>query len=117
VPGIFRQRTARVSVTVRQPHPVSQYMASALGEIYGRGINGHAGAFRYGTAGLATNRTKYGGYVYPPQMFVGWNPRRVAGGSIRYKPGSLPATAPNDPNDNPLTNAVATIAAGAGVAY
>jgi hypothetical protein len=117
MPGVFRQRTARVTVTVRQPHPVSQYMASALGSIYGRGINGHTGAFRYGAAGIATNRTKYGGYVYPPQMFIGWNPKRVAGGAIRYKPSALPATAPNNPTDNPLQTAVATIAAGAGIGY
>lgn len=114
---LFQPRTARVTVTVREPHPVSQYMAASLGRIYGRAIAGHNGAFRYGAPGVATNRTKYGGYVYPPQMFMGWNPRRVAGGAIRYKPSSLPATAPSDPTDNPLQNAVATIAAGAGVGY
>lgn len=117
MPSLFRPQSARATVTVRAPHPVSLYMAASLGRIYGRAIAGHNGAFRYGAPGVATNRTKYGGYVYPPQMFMGWNPRRVAGGAIRYKPGSLPATAPNDPADNPLRNAVATVSAGAGLVY
>lgn len=117
MPNLFKPRAARVTVTVRAPHPVSQYMAASLGQIYGRAIAGHNGAFRYGMPGIATNRSKYGGYVFPPQMFMGWNPKRVAGGVIRYKPAALPATAPTDPGDNPLQNAVATIAAGAGLGY
>ena len=113
----FRQRTGRVTVVVRDPHPVSQYMASALGQLYGRAIRGDNGAFRYGYPGLASNMTKFKGYVFPPQMFLGWNPRRVAGGAVRYSPGQLPATSPSDPGDNPLRSAVATINAGAGIGY
>lgn len=113
----FRQQRTRVSVEVYQPHPVSQYMASVLGALYGRDINGRTGTVRYGMPGLSTQRSKFGGYVYPPQMFMGWNPRRVAGGAIRYSPAALPATSPQDPVDNPLQNAVAMIAAGNGVAY
>lgn len=79
------------SVPVREAHPFSQAIASALGRLYGRGINGHAGAVRYGYPAIGT-RDRFGGYVFPPQLFIGWNPNRVASGTIRPTPGGLPGT-------------------------
>jgi hypothetical protein len=117
MPNVFRPRTERVTVVLRDPHPVSVYMATALGRLYGRAIAGDNGAFRYGAPGLSTNRSKYGGYAFPAQMFVGWNPKRVAAGAVRYTPQRLPATSPTDPTDNPLRNAVAMVSAGAGLGY
>lgn len=117
MPNVFTPRKTKVTVTRRDPHPVSQYMASALGALYIRGINGNTGAFRYGTPSLSTQMTNFKGYTNPPQMFLGWNPKRVAGGAVRYTPQRLPAGAPSDPGDNPLQNAITTISAGAGLVY
>lgn len=110
MPKSFRQRSRAVTVVQRSPHPVSVFMASSLGSLYGRGINGRAGTVLYGYPGDDTNQASYQGYVSPPQMFVGWNPKRVAGGAVRAAGGQLPATSPGNPADNPLGNAVATIA-------
>jgi hypothetical protein len=117
MPNMFRLRRRSVTVVLRDPHPVSVYQATALGQIYGRAIAGHNGAFRYGTAGLASQMTSFKGYVAPPQMFIGWNPKRVAGGAIRVHPSQLPTTSPSDPTDNPLRNAVNAINAGSGNGY
>lgn len=93
------------SVPVRSAHPISLRMAGALAWLHGRGINGHAGAVRYG---YLTPRAKFGGYVQPQQMFVGWNPRRVASGSIRPTPGGLPGTqAPAGSAPSPLLALIA----------
>jgi len=117
MPSLFRPRVERVTVTKREAHPIAQFMASALGALYGRGIDGKTGTFQYGAPSTASQRTKFTGYAYPAQGFVGWNPRKVAGGHLAPNPGRLPATAPQDPVDNPLQSAVATINAGAGLVY
>jgi len=116
VPGVFSPRVQKVTHTIHDPHPVAVWMATALGNLYGRGINGHTGAFCYG-GGQAANRTRFSGYAYPAQGFVGWNPRRVAAGHLATGQARLPTTSPQDPTDNPLINAVATINAGAGYGY
>lgn len=114
---VFSPRVSKVTHTVRSPHPVSVWMATALGNLYGRGINGHAGTFEYGMPGQSTNRGRYAGYVYPDAMFVGYSPRKVSAGHLAPNRARLPTTAPQDPTDNPLMNAVATINAGAGYGY
>lgn len=111
-PTSFPARTVTVVKRIWAPHPVSVYMASALGNIYGRAIAGFNGAVVYGYPGLDTNKTNYQGYAAPQQMFMGWSPRRAAGGSILPTPSQLPATSPPATSDNPLLSAVAMISAG-----
>lgn len=60
------------SVPVRGPHPLAVMIASRLGRITGRGIDGHTGTIRYGEGGgLQTQRTSFTGYVKAPQLFLG----------------------------------------------
>lgn len=92
------------SVPVREAHPISQRMAGALGWLYGRGVNGHNGAVRYG---YLSPRAKFTGYVSPQQMFIGWNPRRVASGSIRPTPNGLPGTQAPAGSPSPLLDLIA----------
>jgi len=75
---------------VRSAAPQAIGLARVLGWLYGKAIKGHNGSIRYGWPGLDSQRTKYAGYVYPPQLFVGYNPAKVAGGLIRADPASLP---------------------------
>lgn len=111
-------RTERVTITVREAHPIASYMASALGALTGRDINGHTGTVRIGYPGADANRSNFKGYASPQQMFLGWNPRRVAGGAIRPTRGSLPSTQAPPPDDNSaLLSAVTTIGIGQGQSY
>lgn len=111
-PRIFPARTVTVIKKIWAPHPISTYMASALGNIYGRAIAGHNGAVVYGYPGMDTNMGAFKGYAAPQQMFLGWNPRKAAGGSVLPTPAQLPATSPPAATDNPLISAVATVSAG-----
>jgi hypothetical protein len=81
---------------VRSAAPQAIWIARALGWLYGKAIKGDNGAVRYGYPGLDTNRTSYKGYVFPPQIFTGYDPGKVAAGFIRPDPASLPgdSTAP-----------------------
>lgn len=110
---LIRGKVLHYSTPVREAHPMSQAIAGALGALYGRGINGHTGTFRYGYPQIG-NREKFQGYVFPPQMFVGWNPHAVAGGSIRPTLGQLPGSQAPYGNTGPL---LAAMAAASGPTY
>ncbi len=81
---------------VRSAAPQAIWIARALGWLYGKAIKGDNGSVVYGYPGLDTNRSSYKGYVYPPQLFIGYDPQKVAGGFVRPDPASLPgdSTAP-----------------------
>lgn len=118
----FRRRfVPRVvpSVTLwHAPHPVSVFSAAALGDLYGRGINGHAGTISTGAsraaAGAAADpATGYAGYAQPPQLFTGWNPAaQAASGTPIRDPGGLPGTSLPLGSASPLDTAMVTIMQG-----
>jgi hypothetical protein len=69
-----------------------------------------AGAVRYGQPAIGT-RGKFAGYVNPPQLFTGYSPGKVAGGTFRGAPGSLPSTnSPTTVLNSPLQRALSTVA-------
>jgi hypothetical protein len=122
-PKLRRRRrfTPRVTTYVTRwwnPHPVSVYSAVALGDLYGRGINGHAGtisteASRNGVGKSANPATGWTGYTDVPQgLFTGWNPayQKDVGTPIK-DPSGLPNTSVPG-GGSPLDAATAAIFAG-----
>jgi hypothetical protein len=107
---VIKPKVLHYNTPVHAAHPISVGMASALGTLYGRGINGQTGTIRYGYPAPGTRR-KYGGYVNPPQMFTGWSPASVAGGSVRRSPGGLPGTQAPPGYLSPLLKAAMTVTA------
>ena len=117
-----RRFTARVVCYVTRawaPHPVSVASAVALGDLYGRGISGHAGTISTGASRTTTGRaadpsTGFTGYAQPPQLFTGWNPKAQTsvGTPIRDGTGGLPATSLPAGSGSPLDAAMAQIMAG-----
>lgn len=104
VPGVLTYATR-----VRLPDPRAIGLARGIGQLYGRGINGQAGTVRFGYPAIGT-RTKFQGYANTPQLFRGYSPRKVAAGSFRGVPGSLPSTSnPSTLLNSPLQNAMATV--------
>lgn len=95
------------TVRVRQAAPQAIGIARALGALFGHGINGATGTTRYGMPAIGT-RAKFSGYAVPPQLFIGYNPARVAGGSFRGSPAHLPATS-NLNASNPLLRSMAAV--------
>ena len=105
-----RPRVDVYEVPVRAPDPRATGLAVALGRLCIRGIDGKAGTIRYGYPAPGT-RHKYAGYVSPPQLFIGYDPRKVAAGAFRGQPGHLPsANAPN-PGLSALQRSMATVTA------
>jgi len=109
----YPARVEVYSVPVRQSHPLAVMIASRLGQIFGRGINGHTGTIRYGYPSTFTQRTKYGGYVQAPQLFLGAN---ITSGRAR-----LPTPALSSSHvpllasaGSPLANAMANVSAARG---
>lgn len=107
---VIQPKVIRYTTPVHAAHPISVGMSVALGNLYGRGINGQNGTIRYGYPDIGT-RSKYQGYVNPPQLFTGWNPRTAAGGAIRRTPGGLPGTQAPPGYISPLLQAAATVTA------
>ncbi len=102
---------------VRAAAPQAVAIASGLGWLYGKAINGSAGgngAIRYGLGAgdIQAQRTSYPGYVFPPQIFTGHSAKRVAAGAIRNTPPGLPSTnVPDTVLGSPLARAMATVGA------
>ena len=95
---------------VRSAAPQAIGLARALGWLYGKAIKGDNGSIRYGWPGLDTQRTSFKGYVYPPQIFVGYDPAKVAAGFIRPDPASLPGDSLSSyASSNPLGAAMAAV--------
>lgn len=114
----FRPRIRVNIVPVWGPHPVSVASALALGDLYGRGISGHAGTISTGAsrndAGRSANpATGFTGYAQPPQLFTGWNPdyQRHVGTPLK-DPIGLPGTSAPSGGASPLDSAMAQIMAG-----
>lgn len=101
-----------VGTTVRDPHPIGQRVMASLSMLAGRGIRGETGTIRYGYPSTATQRSKYTGYVFPPDLFIGWNPRSVAAGTVQNKVGQLPATSAPSGTYSPLLAAMAGVTRG-----
>lgn len=99
---VFRPVVEQWNVPVRAPHPLAVRLASVLGNLHGRGIDGDTGTIIIGEPANGT-RNKYGGYLNPQQAFAGWNPRKVAGGSIRVGGGALPG---NGQGPNPVLDVI-----------
>lgn len=106
-PEVLEYRTP-----ARAAAPQAIGIARALGALFGRGINGRTGTVRYGDGGQLGSREKFTGYGNTPQLFIGWDPKKVAGGMFRGRPGALPSTsAPTTVLNSPLQRAMATVTA------
>lgn len=103
-----------VGTTVRAPHPIGQRVMASLSMLAGRGIRGETGTIRYGYPSTGTQRSKFTGYVFPPNLFIGWNPRHVAGGTAQSRVGQLPATSAPSGTYSPLLAAMASVTRGQG---
>ncbi len=113
----MRPQVLTYRVRVRAAAPQAVAVASGLGWLYGKAVNGSAGgngAIRYGAGpgDIQAQRTGFTGYVFPPQIFTGHTARRVAGGAIRATPAGLPSTSGTDTLlGSPLARAMATVGA------
>lgn len=96
---------------VRSAAPQAIGLARALGWLYGKAIKGDNGSIRYGYPSIQSQRTKYAGYVYPPQIFVGYDPSKVAAGLIRPDPAGLPgdSISPYASTGSPIMAAMAAV--------
>lgn len=109
----MRPRVTIYRTPVRAAAPQAVAIAAGLGRLFGRGINGRTGTIRYGYPSMSAQRTKYAGYVNPPQLFIGYTAKRVAGGAIRATPPAIPtSTQPWSLTGSPLMQAMATVSAG-----
>lgn len=107
--GANQPEVVNYRVPVRSADPRAVRLARALGWLFGKSIAGDNGAIRYGTPGLDTQRTMYTGYVYPPQIFTGYQPGKLAG-AIRPDPASLPGDSLNPYGaGNPIARAMAAV--------
>ena len=100
-------------VPVRWAAPQATGLAKALGWLHGKAIAGDNGAVRYGGPGsIQAQRTFYTGYAFPPQLFTGYDPRKVAAGAIRNTPGAFPATStPAGVLGSPVSRALEAVTA------
>jgi hypothetical protein len=101
-------RDEPVTTKVRHANAYSVWMASSLGNLYGHGINGQTGTVRFGYPQIGMS-AKYQGYGAPQQMFIGWSPSRVAGGTVRPHLGGLPGGQPPYTDIGPLLAAVSRV--------
>ena len=90
---------------VREAAPQAIAIARGLGWLFGKAIKGDNGTIEYGYPSIQTQRTKYAGYAFPPQIFTGYDPRKVAAGFIRPDQASLPGE-PIGPGTSPLSRAM-----------
>lgn len=107
--NVIQPHVTTYRVPVHSAPPQSIAIARALGRLFGRGIRGEVGTVRYGAPAIGT-RTKFSGYASPPQLFLGYNPRKVAGGAVRVGPAKLPsASSPVSSMSNPLLRSMAQV--------
>jgi hypothetical protein len=107
MPG-FTPRVITVITRLWQPHPIAVAYARAIGDGWGKGIDGQRGTI------IANSSADSGfmGYAQPPQLFAGWNPRyQTSVGTTLTTPGGLPGTSVPGAN-SPMDSAMATIMAG-----
>jgi|HubBroStandDraft_4_1064222.scaffolds.fasta_scaffold01801_5 hypothetical protein len=116
-----RSYTPRVTAVVQRiwgPHPISVVSAIALGDLYGRGINGDTGHIAtqtsrpYKPGESADPAAGFTGYGQPPQLFTGWNPGyQTEVGTPLTDPVGLPGTSLPG-SGSPLDAAMAQIMQG-----
>lgn len=94
---------------VRHVAPQAIAIARGLAWLHGKAIRGDNGSIRYGYPGLDSNRARYSGYAFPPQLFAGYNPAKVAAGTPRPDPAAFPGESISSRNDTPLQRAMATV--------
>lgn len=111
--AIYRKQVEVYAVPVRGPHPLAVMIASRLGLLWGRGIDGRTGTIRYGYPSTQTQRTKYPGYVRAPQIFLGAN---ITSGRARLPTPALSSShvPMNASAGSPLTAAMANVTAARG---
>lgn len=105
---LWPSRKDKQATEVRHANVYSVWMANSLGNLYGHGINGHTGTIRYGYPQIGSGM-KYAGYAFPQQMFIGWNPHRVATGAVRPHAGGLPGGQAPYTDVGPLLAAVSRV--------
>jgi hypothetical protein len=94
---------------VRAAAPQAIAIARALARAFTRPAIRGAGATRLGEPAIGTRR-KFQGYANTPQLFIGYNPRRVAAGAFRGPHPAIPSTsAPISTLNTPTMRAMATV--------
>lgn len=112
----FTPRVRNMIARHNDAHPYSVWLARALGDSYGRGINGSRGTIatglsRNGAGPIADPSVGFAGYGQPPQIFTGWNPGAQGSvGTPLTTPGGLPGTSLS--TGSPLDSAMAQIMQG-----
>lgn len=111
MPRLIKPKAERRVSIVPAIHPIAAAMMGALdARLAVEDLAGGSGTVRYGYPDIGT-RDKYAGYVYPQQMFLGWNPAKVAAGNVVPTIGGLPGTqAPPGPI-SPMLQAAMTVTA------
>jgi len=105
----MRPRIQIFHTPVRWSAPQAIALARGLGWLHGRAIAGDNGTIRYGWPSVMTQRTKYAGYTSPPQLFIGYDPAKVAAGLVRPDPASYPGDSLSPATAaSPLARAMAT---------
>lgn len=104
----MRPTTQAYRTPVRWAAPQAIAIARGLGWLHGKAIRGDNGAIRYGYPAPGT-RASYQGYAFPPQLFAGYDPAKVAAGLVRPDPARYPGeTLSPSAADGPLARAMAT---------
>lgn len=105
----MKPQVTTYSTPVRSAAPQATAIARGLGWLYGKAIRGDAGAIRFGYPQIGM-RNKYQGYVFPPQIFTGYDPAKVARGAVRVATPALSTnTLPQTETFSPLTQAMANV--------
>lgn len=94
---------------VRAAAPQAIAIARALARAFTRTSIRGAGVTRLGEPAMGTRR-KFQGYANTPQLFIGYDPRKVAGGTFRGQRPAIPSTAaPITTLNTPTMRAMATV--------
>jgi hypothetical protein len=108
----MRQQVKTYAVPVRSAAPQAVAIAVGLGWLHGKAIRGDNGATRIGQPDIGTAATNFCGYAFPPQLFTGWDPRHVAGGSVKpATPALSTSTQPATDSMSPMQAAMANVSA------
>lgn len=94
---------------VRAAAPQAVAIARALARAFTRPSIRGSGAVRIGEPAIGTSH-KFAGYANPPQLFLGYDPHKVAGGTFRGAHPALPSTStPITALNTPTMRAMATV--------
>jgi hypothetical protein len=105
----MKPQVTTYSTPVHSAAPQAIAIARGLGWLFGKAIRGDNGAVRYGYPQIGM-RAKYQGYVFPPQIFTGYDASKVARGAVRVATPALSTnTLPQSETYSPLTQAMANV--------